>query len=521
MKRGPRFKRFHGLLLGMGAMLAVAPSGLSASGLSPEQRTYEISQHLKLITNDEWKEIAGGQASRTYTLLKGDTLYTISKKLLGDAKYWPKLWAINHETISNPHEVSPGLKLAFVSSGDFEGVTPAPSQKPSHPLKRSEEWRSLPHQRWEAYQIQLPSNVDPLGFDENSIVRFGRESSFDLPAIIKSEKIDPIGQIIGARIDATYLTLGNIVFIRPQKDMQVGDVYAVTNDPEKLGSTIFGRSGYSYLLLGTVKLIGERDHLYVGTIESGANVIQRGNFLMPVPPPVQMQPPIPAPRPLKGDLLLDHRLTSSIVAQHKEVFIDRGTEDGVQPGMVFRAYEHRDPGNGKNITNSNIMIDADMIVVQADTRFSAAIVTKSVVPIQEGTSLMLLTDLSDINSTTGFHDLSEQEKEAQKALDELDQTSGKDGMTPAEARELKQLEKWKGNPSKAQASPLPSSTPAADELLPPPPSPAPAPDASPVPPLEDIPSAEPPPMASTPSADEPPPPPPPPPSTGDSVPQSP
>lgn len=67
---------------------------------------------------EAWGKATDGRKSEEYTVQKGDTLWTISKTLFGNSEYWPKIWAINRQGISNPHFISPGLKIHFYPGSD-------------------------------------------------------------------------------------------------------------------------------------------------------------------------------------------------------------------------------------------------------------------------------------------------------------------------------------------------------------------------------------------------------------------
>ncbi|HXJ34245.1 MAG TPA: LysM peptidoglycan-binding domain-containing protein [Candidatus Eisenbacteria bacterium] len=49
--------------------------------------------------------------SRTYTVVAGDNLSKIAKKLLGDANRWKEIHQLNADTVKNPNLIHPGQVL--------------------------------------------------------------------------------------------------------------------------------------------------------------------------------------------------------------------------------------------------------------------------------------------------------------------------------------------------------------------------------------------------------------------------
>jgi len=47
-------------------------------------------------------------APRIYTVVAGDSLSKIAKKLQGDAKRWPEIHNLNKDSIKNPDLIRPG-----------------------------------------------------------------------------------------------------------------------------------------------------------------------------------------------------------------------------------------------------------------------------------------------------------------------------------------------------------------------------------------------------------------------------
>ena len=345
-----------------------------------------------------------------YDIVKGDTLYDISKRLFGDPKYWPKIWALNNGKILNPHFILPGHSISFVpgtgtslpsvnvAENEQTPGTQSDAEAPTH--MRSQEWKLLGPQPWEQVSLALPPEVDPLGFDSRSRVKTAGANGFDPPMMAATQKLQSFGLIFAGEKEANYISLDDLVFIHGEGDVHIGQTYSLTTLPEKLTNHATDREGYLYPLLGKVKILQQRDGAFIGIITNVKTPIERGAMLIPAEPKIPEMLPIPGPNAVEGVIILDPENSTSTAAQHKLVFIDRGSDDGVSPGMVFRNYQRIDPNNSKRATHSNLMITADIMVVQSSPRFSMGLVMSGATYLTEGTNAVLLTDVSDLLKNT-------------------------------------------------------------------------------------------------------------------------
>jgi nucleoid-associated protein YgaU len=52
-------------------------------------------------------------AQQTYTVVAGDSLSKIAKRVYGDAKQWRRIFDANRDQIENPDLIHPGQKLVI------------------------------------------------------------------------------------------------------------------------------------------------------------------------------------------------------------------------------------------------------------------------------------------------------------------------------------------------------------------------------------------------------------------------
>lgn len=485
------------------AMLATQSAAVTAAWALPstpqEQDALRIANALKPISDEEWQSIAGEKSAEEYLITAGDTLYDISSRLFGDAKYWPKIWALNNGRIMNPHLIYPGNRVAFYpgSGGSLPSVAINPTEASARGATyaqaggtdvvndaaaagRSMEWKQLPRQPWETVNLVIPAEVDPLGFDRRNKVSFRASTGFELLAYASAAKIPPVGKVVGGRLPATLLSITDTVYIeRGEGDLQVGEVYTLTQEPNVLKSSETASSSYSYLNMGQVKIIGTRENMFIGSIVSASFPVERGALLIPRINRVNEPRIIPGPSPVRGNLIVDRNVASTYTtAQHKFAFVDRGTRDGVQPGMIFRAYQHDDPNTQRKVSDSDFVVSADYLVVQVTEDMSAVICMSSYNIVDEGADVVLLTQIEGLTGPS-FDDasLSTRSGGAQTGaptapedqIDALDRLDPGGGMTTDEEKELQQLEEWQDDSALPEAEPgqAPESTPPLETAEPP------------------------------------------------------
>lgn len=450
------------------------------AALGPEEESLKLSKKLRPVSDEMWNNIVGDRKTEIYEVIKGDTLYDISARLFGDAKYWPKVWALNNRNIMNPHRIAPGKKVAFypgsgsslptvteegadasttsASPGD-DTETPAP---PVRRKRRSREWQALPAQSWEQVKIALPPTVDPQGFDRRNRITFAKGTGLALPAFTTPSKIEPLGKITGASTEFTTLGSGDFLYIEPVGEMQPGQTYTVTSEPTELKSTRNDRNAYAYVNMGSVRLREFRDGHFIGEVDFQRQDIKRGMILVPFQPKVPEPGRVSGHEALRGTFFTDRGFEATGTAtQHRFGHIDRGSQDGVTPGMVFRVYQHDDPKEKKRFLEDDVLRQGDISVLHCSEQFCTGVMEYSVDTIKDGTEVVLVTDLAG-----GLAAPAAPTTPTQPAAGTLPRIDPGAELSPDEKKELEQMETFDGDTNvpaaeTPSASPPPAEAPAA------------------------------------------------------------
>lgn len=203
-------------------------------------------------------------APKSYTVVKGDTLWDISGVFLNQPWLWPKLWRINPD-ISNPHLIYPGdvLRLVFDKDGQPMLVKGKPHLKWSPKIRTT-------------LKDLSPVNTIPL----NIIAPYLR---YD--ALFSAEEYKQLPYVLGS--DAGYKSSVDGFKVYTSGDLDVGQSYAIYQKGEEVfDPETFESLGYYAKLVGTAKAIrsGNTDNKVPSTlyVDSAKREIRSGDFIAPI-----------------------------------------------------------------------------------------------------------------------------------------------------------------------------------------------------------------------------------------------
>ena len=72
-----------------------------------------MARQITFISEEETKRQGEPPQVNSYTVVKGDCLWNIAKKLLGEGGRWQEIYNLNRDKISNPNLIYPGQVLAL------------------------------------------------------------------------------------------------------------------------------------------------------------------------------------------------------------------------------------------------------------------------------------------------------------------------------------------------------------------------------------------------------------------------
>lgn len=267
-----------------------------------------------------------------HTVVRGDTLWDLSQRFLGSPWYWPKVWSYNPE-IANPHWIYPGNLVRFFQGGE-EGPTQVEAGQP-------EDLGPVAGELAPAEMLDDVQLVGKIGYTPKGAVLF-RQVGFVTP-----KELEEAGKIDSSFAETEMLSFPDTAYVafKRKSDAKVGDRYVVFETVSEVKHPVTGeRFGYMTRLLGTMKVTSVADKLVSATVQDTWDEINRGHLVGPYGEVLtKAVAPRPNERELKGHVIATLEPQVSFVGEHHVVIVDKGSNDGVQPGNTFTVIRQNDP----------------------------------------------------------------------------------------------------------------------------------------------------------------------------------
>ncbi|NWJ40325.1 MAG: LysM peptidoglycan-binding domain-containing protein [Geothrix sp.] len=347
------------------AALAFTVTGLSAQEAAPGD-AIKVEAHTSKW--DYPKELKIPEGSKTHMVQKGDTLWDLAGKYLGNPYAWPQIWELN-QWIKDPHWIYPGdpliidLARAVATAGSVPDAVAnlQPDQRRADPSSVRRPEMGFTFQDF----IQLPY-VAPEGAEAH----YKGQGAYT----ITSNK----------RADRQYLAEGEVVYLNGGVDqgLKVGDRFLVLKTvARKLMHPTLPKKNLGDVIkqVGVVRVITAQSKGSVAVIERSLDTVEIGDrlvkFVEPANIPLQLRTDTGEPvktAPNAGVVVYsrDDKLHS---AGGDMIIIDKGANDGLKVGDVLLAVRVRTfpVGSGtekKPPTETTTHYLGQVLVVRADAQ---------------------------------------------------------------------------------------------------------------------------------------------------------
>lgn len=316
----------------------------------------------------------GAPTADYYEIQPGDTLWSISSRFLNDPYAWPQLWSLN-EYITNPHWIYPGNRIYFRLQDHLTPPSATPEMMPEPPVR--------------VVESEPADACDfPARFQESRPA-----TPMLAPGIIASDDdLELRGTIRAADEPGTLLGKPSYVYLDiDDGDVKCGDNFSILERVQKKVKARGEVVGSMYRVLGEVQVIRVDENVATAKIRESYFEMVRGDLVsdhIPVALTVDIRPPTDD---LEAEVYARLGADEQILANINEtVFLDRGTDDGVDVGDSLFVVERRDPLQSRDAKDDEALperVIGRVVVVRATPDAATAIVVNAARDIQVGQRL--------------------------------------------------------------------------------------------------------------------------------------
>jgi len=278
------------------------------------------------VSRPNWSTLVNDLREVPYQVKAGDTLSGISQEKLGSKEYWPKLWEVNQNEISNPHLLEPGQIVLFDRRA---------TEKSNRTVANLSE--AIPPRKTKGPVEDIPDKLIRPNLKHQHRLRF-----------MELNPQEVVGILTGAFEEKNYLTENDLVYVGifDKKNTSVGQSLALVKEVTKseVPPSLRGfLSNWLVQVVGEIQIEGQGDDLMLARITSTQAPVERGVKLARVSALNVWEAEEPAPTQMMSRILLGEDLTDTRLIPGQFAVLEGGKQRGMKTGYVFSIYQDEDP----------------------------------------------------------------------------------------------------------------------------------------------------------------------------------
>ena len=317
---------------------------------------------------------------------RGDTLWDISGKYLGNPWYWPKVWSYNPE-IENPHWIYPGDDVRFYPD-DGKGEADGEKRELDDVSKGD---FNRPDYGEEDDDV---TSAGKIGFDTKRSF-LTRHDGFVTP-----RELAESATIAKSPEEKEWMSEGDIVYLEwPQRESaKIGENYVIVRTARLIEHPEEDiEVGYITEILGNARVVSAdpKENLIIARIDKSFSEIRRGDFIGPAGARTARRINRKSNTvSLNGYVLETVDEGQLNFGGFEYVFVDKGRRDGVEEGNTFDVVRRSDgldtdginPGYDEGLPEFRV---AQLMVVDTKESASTAIVVYAAAEILPGDKIKM------------------------------------------------------------------------------------------------------------------------------------
>ncbi|MBM4304009.1 MAG: hypothetical protein FJ112_06745 [Deltaproteobacteria bacterium] len=327
------------------------------------------------LADEEWLRLINFDKNEKRVIRSGDNLWNISRIRFKDPFLWRKLWQEN-PWLTNPHELEIGRMLAYYredSSGNSIKQIPIVKLRP-----------------------ERTGTVSDI--DNDIVVNRVLKSRYRIGFLVLTGE-EYLGELTGAYSDkegigshdAVYASLNEDLKAQPGTDLAVVRQVQQLRDKTQSGAPVVGDL---VRIVGEARVLGSEENLTRVQLTHEFYPVNRGDRLIPIPIVTRRTLAEFPSRDLIPQIIMGEDLERIFIRQGELVVLNKGSENGMKEGFLFKVFEDTDPlNNSRNGVTPNSK--GEVSIVYLGSNYSVGIVNRNQEPLKIGDSLLSFPELPD------------------------------------------------------------------------------------------------------------------------------